>query len=122
MNCFQHENNEAVGVCRYCFKGCCRECAVDFGDGIACKNSCVEKAKAVVSLIELNLAAKERMKSGSIMFPSFMVILGVLFAGYGIYCGGIFGFNTATGVVFMAFGVVTYLYQRKIIAKSEKNA
>ena len=31
---------DAVGVCRACGKGLCRECAVDLGSGLACQNSC----------------------------------------------------------------------------------
>ena len=38
MNCFNHPGVPAVGVCKSCQKGLCKECAVDLGHGIACKN------------------------------------------------------------------------------------
>ena len=38
MNCFNHPNIPAVGICKYCQKGLCMECALDLGHGIACKN------------------------------------------------------------------------------------
>ena len=36
MRCFCHPENEAVGVCKNCFKGVCPECLIDVGDGLAC--------------------------------------------------------------------------------------
>ena len=38
MNCFNHPDVPAVGMCKACQKGLCMECAVDLGHGIACKN------------------------------------------------------------------------------------
>jgi hypothetical protein len=38
MNCFNHPGVPAVGICKACQKGLCKECALDLGHGIACKN------------------------------------------------------------------------------------
>ena len=38
MNCFNHPGVPGVGICKYCQKGLCKECAIDLGHGIACKN------------------------------------------------------------------------------------
>ncbi|MBI5933960.1 MAG: hypothetical protein HY867_09655 [Chloroflexi bacterium] len=38
MNCFNHPDVPAVGVCKTCQKGLCIVCAYDLGNGIACKN------------------------------------------------------------------------------------
>ena len=38
MNCFNHPDVPAVGMCKYCQKGLCKTCAFDSGHGIACKN------------------------------------------------------------------------------------
>jgi hypothetical protein len=38
MNCFNHPDVPAVGICKACQKGLCMECVVDLGHGIACKN------------------------------------------------------------------------------------
>jgi hypothetical protein len=37
MNCFNHPDIPAVGICKYCQKGLCKDCAIDSGYGIACK-------------------------------------------------------------------------------------
>lgn len=48
MNCYRHSNVSAVGLCKTCFKAVCPDCAVDVGNGLACKGSCEEK------VLELN--------------------------------------------------------------------
>ena len=52
MNCYQHPNNSAVGICKTCFKAVCAECAVDVGNGLACKNSCEEKVRELNEMWE----------------------------------------------------------------------
>ncbi len=42
MNCYQHRENAAIGLCKTCFKAVCDQCSVDIGNGLACKNSCEE--------------------------------------------------------------------------------
>ena len=40
MNCFQHEDRTAVGVCRACGKALCKDCLVEVEGGIACRDTC----------------------------------------------------------------------------------
>lgn len=40
MNCFIHQTSSAVGLCKSCFKALCPECAVDVGNGLACRGEC----------------------------------------------------------------------------------
>jgi hypothetical protein len=42
VNCFNHPDVPAIGFCKYCQKGLCKECAVDLGHGIACSNHRLE--------------------------------------------------------------------------------
>ena len=48
MNCYRHQPLSAVGVCKTCFKALCPDCAVDVGNGLACKGECEQK------VLELN--------------------------------------------------------------------
>lgn len=48
MQCFRHAPEEAVGLCKTCFKAVCRACAVDVGNGLACAGECERK------VVELN--------------------------------------------------------------------
>ena len=47
MNCFQHADRSAVGVCRACGKALCRDCLVEVEGGIACRDTCEEQVAAM---------------------------------------------------------------------------
>ena len=55
MRCFYHEEKEAVGSCKSCGKGLCRECAVDLTKGLACRGHCEADAQAIIQLIDRNI-------------------------------------------------------------------
>lgn len=54
MKCFSHPQNEAVGSCKYCFRGVCAQCARDSGVGLACSEKCESEVKSVHALVERN--------------------------------------------------------------------
>lgn len=54
MECFNHASTNAVGICKHCSKALCRECAHDTGNGLACKETCIEKVMEVNKIIEHN--------------------------------------------------------------------
>ncbi len=39
MRCFYHPETEAAAICKNCHKGLCPDCALDVGNGMACKDS-----------------------------------------------------------------------------------
>ena len=43
MNCYRHQSLSAVGTCKTCFKALCPQCAVDVGNGLACRGECEAK-------------------------------------------------------------------------------
>jgi hypothetical protein len=55
MRCFYHEEREAVGSCKSCGKGLCRDCAVDLTKGLACPGRCEADAQALIQLIDRNI-------------------------------------------------------------------
>jgi hypothetical protein len=55
MRCFYHSEREAVGLCKYCAKAVCVECAVDLSQGLACRDRCEEKVRALIKLIDRNI-------------------------------------------------------------------
>jgi hypothetical protein len=55
MRCFYHQEKESVGLCKYCAKGLCVECAIDLGKGLACKGKCEEGVRAVIELVDRNI-------------------------------------------------------------------
>jgi hypothetical protein len=60
MNCFQHHERTAVGLCKHCARGLCSECATDEGYGLACKGRCEAEVKNVSQLLEKSKSAYRR--------------------------------------------------------------
>lgn len=44
MKCYNHPTADAVGVCKVCQKGICRECAIEHEIGIVCQGNCYQRA------------------------------------------------------------------------------
>lgn len=126
MECFAHAGAAAIGVCRSCGKGICRDYARDLGFALACSERC---AKATSESEALTLRAKRawpvgdrkrKPNVGLIMF----IVFGLLFVGYGIY--NTFARNEldflglGMGSAFLAMSLIMYLQVRDIF-KSEQN-
>lgn len=54
MNCYNHNDQPAVGICKHCNKGVCPECLADTGDGLSCKGHCFEEVTMINKLINHN--------------------------------------------------------------------
>jgi hypothetical protein len=97
MNCFYHPAVPAVGICKYCQKGLCTECAVDLKHGIACKQLQAE----VDELYDIHFMHKQtaqnmsRVYKQSAVAMSFMGIAGVI---GGLVIG-------RTGIILVAIGI-----------------
>jgi hypothetical protein len=54
MKCFNHQEFEAVGVCRNCSKTVCREClfSTEFPLGVVCSEKCFERVEWLVNSLE----------------------------------------------------------------------
>lgn len=51
MKCFYHEAIDSVGVCRKCWRGICRECVDEAGDGLTCKVGCQDEPEIIGTFI-----------------------------------------------------------------------
>ena len=61
MRCFNHSDVEAVGLCKHCSRGLCRECAVERAGGLSCRGPHEEIVDAVSNLVSRNV----RLTAGS---------------------------------------------------------
>ena len=52
MHCFIHQTDPAVGLCKTCFKALCPECAVDVGNGLACRGECEHRVSELNQMWE----------------------------------------------------------------------
>jgi hypothetical protein len=130
MRCYYHENKEAVGTCKSCGKGLCRECAVDLGKGLACRGRCETDAQAVIQLIDRNIhlsitatnytLATRIVRSSTAIFNFF---IGGIFIVWSLTDFDRFKFLLVLGIGFIVYGSYWLLLARKISkAKETKNA
>jgi hypothetical protein len=55
MQCFYHPESHAVGTCKHCQRGLCRDCASEREGGLACQGRCEEMVDQVSALIRRNI-------------------------------------------------------------------
>lgn len=55
VECFYHEGRPAVGTCRSCFKGLCRECAADLERGLACRLRCEQDVRDLIATLDQSI-------------------------------------------------------------------
>lgn len=107
MNCYYSTDLPAIGICKSCGKGLSSEYAVDVGNGLACKNNCEERVRLINRIIDSNskvlLSANKQLLRNTI----FMIIIGLLFVGMGVFTGS-FG-SHPTGIILCAMGGVFVL-------------
>jgi hypothetical protein len=101
MKCFYHPQSDAVGTCKHCHRGVCRECAAERMDGIACLGRCEASVDAVNALIQRNIQVAVRSRSVNVLsFAVFSV------AGAGItYLGINEEITTARMTMFMVAAI-----------------
>ena len=105
MKCFDHSDQDAVGICKSCQKGLCKDCAVDLTNGIACRARCEAQVRALSQLIEssVRLPPVATMAHLHLGGAAFNLVLGTVFTLWGIRGPGLV---LALGVVFLIWGAV----------------
>ncbi|HPS01080.1 MAG TPA: hypothetical protein PLA90_06010 [Candidatus Sumerlaeota bacterium] len=82
MNCYNHPDVAAIGICKHCNKGLCTDCASDLGHGLACRN----KHEKEVEGIEVIMNHAFHLKATQGKYLSFFCVLfGLIFLLYGLY-------------------------------------
>ena len=64
MNCFNHREKPALGICKSCGKGLCGDCLVELPNGLACKDSCedrVEMSNRLFDRISQTMGARRHL-------------------------------------------------------------
>ena len=54
MNCFNHPEKPAIGVCKSCYKGLCAECVAPLPNGLACRDTCEARVTLMNQMIDNN--------------------------------------------------------------------
>lgn len=91
MKCYFHPEIDAVAICKSCSKGICSGCAVDVGNGMACKNKCENRVKSLNALVERSEAsystANQSFQTTGIIYKNlaiWLLLIGGAFSIFGI--------------------------------------
>ena len=121
MKCFYHPETDAVAICKNCSKGLCRECAVDVGNGIACKEKCEAEVKAIVELIERNKTVLQKTSGAYSRSAIVFALMGLLLLGTGSFViirGGDGGyFLLIMGLIMILGAILAHTSGKKLLQK-----
>lgn len=105
MQCYNHQERPAVGICTGCNKGVCRECCVEVDGALSHKGECEEKVRIMRELLKRAHASygkhSQAYKYTSLIYALFsllIILVGFLFV--------TLSDSTASGVFLIAMGLV----------------
>jgi len=116
VRCFNHDDREAVGACKACSKGLCRECAVDLGHGLACRSVHEGAVESLNALTTRAARVQSTSTRARYVAPSFYAVMGVLFLGWGLISGRGLIFLTLLGGAFLMYALVIFLANRRALS------
>jgi hypothetical protein len=115
--CYYHPDKPAVGLCKYCQRGLCSDCAAPAGDSLACKGLHEEQVRALELLMQRNMLHSKRVGSDYVRNTIFYGIVGILFTGFGISQLRWLGLQAVIylliGLALLHAAVANYLESRK---------
>ena len=111
MKCFNHEERDAIGTCKSCGKGICRECAVDMVKGLACRDRCEKAVSDLIALIDQNIhfspvgkSVMGNVRQNTYVQASFLLTAGVVFFLTGLATDRLAELPGLLGIVFLLYG------------------
>jgi len=123
MKCFNHPIVDAVGVCKSCGRGLCRDCVAEVGLGVACRNRCEAVVETLNDLVERGRTAYQKNSSTVLRIGIFTFLMGALF----LILGGVSlkegargpwaYFIPAMGALFIGMGVSYFISAKRIRQK-----
>jgi len=118
MKCYYHPEQEAVGICKSCNKGICRECATDVTNGLACKGICEDEVKALNEITALSKKAFQKTGTAYSRGALIFLFLGVFLATFGIIEPRLRVFMISIGAIMILGAVLYYLSGKSISNKN----
>lgn len=105
MQCFNHLEAAAVGMCKHCCKGLCTACATDLGYGLACHDLHEDQVTSSHTMVTKAARLQAVNRSNKYLGPALFIAMGVLFAAWGFVTEhGVVNFIFALGAVFLLYG------------------
>jgi len=79
MRCFYHPQSDAIGLCKFCCKGLCPQCAVDLAHGLACKDRCEREVAGMQEMIAKEKIEYEKRSSTLSLYGVLYFCVGLAF-------------------------------------------
>ena len=117
MLCYYHPNKPAVGLCKYCQRGLCSDCAAHAGDSLACRGLHEEQVRAMEAMMQKNILQSKRVGSDYLRNTIFYGVVGILFTAFGVsqlkWLGVQAFVYSAIGLALLWAAFANYLESRK---------
>jgi hypothetical protein len=118
VRCHYHRDVEAVASCKNCSRGLCDACAVDVGNGLACRNRCEGEVRALNEMIERNKAAYTKTSGAYVRTAGFYgVLAAMLFIAAAVDWRGLRWMLVPAGAVCAFAGYLHYSTGRKFVQR-----
>jgi len=113
MKCYNHRETDAIGICKNCNKGLCKDCVTEIENGLACTATCIDEVEQINALINKSKLS-HATAAGSYNRSAYISgSMGVIFILWGIKTEGVTGFLTAMGVLFIIASVFSFIAAKK---------
>jgi len=114
MKCFNHEEIDAVGICKYCQKGFCHNCIVETPYGITCQGRCESEITELYAMIQQSKQDRITTSRTYVQTSLWLVILGFLFLVVSPFVHGVISiFLALSGLAFLLGAGFNYWSGRK---------
>jgi hypothetical protein len=120
MECFTHRGAPAVGTCRACLRGLCRECAAEQRLGLACRGRCEDDVRALAATLEQSIRTAQLGAGMLQQTPRLWLGLALVSLAVGVFVV-LFGLSlpsyrviAALGLPFLAIGVLVLGVVRRL--------
>ena len=100
MQCFNHPEKAAIGICKACNKGLCAECASDLGHGLACRGIHEQKVEALQALFKQSVRIYAAAPRARWFGPLFFLTMGLCMAGFSFFHERGWGLGALIGPTF----------------------
>lgn len=116
MKCYQHPETDAVGICRHCAKGVCKQCGVLVENCLACRYSCEQQVARTLRTVERGTRTMEQHPRNLKAMAAILGLAGGAMVGYGFTeRGG--SLLIVLGAMFLAFAAIYAITLRRLTRK-----
>ena len=120
MKCFNHNDQESVGICKGCNKAVCVSCAIDTGRGLSCSEVCSKEIAEQNQIVDKSKQIYGIGKNPTLMPTGLLLyfFFGFAFSGFGVYqsmrVGSSQWFLLVMGIGFLVIGTIGWYKNRNL--------